>query len=1119
MYSLRSSWRVLFFGVLLFLGQSISTSLGGACQPPQRGSELVQLEVDSSVREPVSVGETVKLRWRLGPGFNRACKSPAYLLLSTSDAVRLSGSGIIALPPEAEAPFAIRFWKERMRVVIPLHARLKDEGAISISFFRPGRHEISWAAGELVGPSEKVTSASGAGSFELFEEARILKTFAIVPGRPIFSVNDQFSAQAPQKVVRSEAYEIQDFKGFFRVLDAASLETRFQLAGSQPALSPTGRFVYYFGSAPDSAAPDLSRFEVFDLVAGRSVVVNSREDDDSYGVGHNSVVSVRWGMRDSILVVGFGKGGRVGAFQTLIDRPGKFADLGANCCDAIDQGSTVSIDTENAEIIFSTKSGSQRVESLIYENAEIDAVVSPSELQQYNTLKGKSEEPDSEAALYDLIEKLEQRRAAAVGSMRLFKDRSPRRVDLRSTKKWDKGGEARAVYIPSIAQLASLGRGIRTRDQLAQPEPMQLQRRAVLPLKDDPFFDRAAQWGLSLAQPSFNRIKYARPANYDRDKDGSNWISKLFVASVPDAKPKESNALVGCAAWITGERELPENDVSAIGLDDVYQAWVWRSKEMDTWLLARECSTSPSVSDLFVHLAVVTKRKGQPAKLRWLNTRNYKEKTLETLLGLDFAPLPLPEVLAQIYEQRFLVLSIGNRDELVVYDIEQDRIGMAASDGNGRIPATQLYWTLDGRALKLNQDGTLGVFSRSTGQLLVRGRFIDDELLFFDQSGYYSGTFEAARYVYMRFPGLPVDFPLENLGAKLNQPAYIASRLVDKDQPRGALDLVAPPDVQLELKSIGDTSRRVSVTATSTAGLSLLRFFVNGQPVNELLVDGIQATREVRVPVTSASRWISVVALDQQGAQSLVASVPISQSTEVTASRLYLIAAATDQYQDDRLPALKAVRDAREFATTFSKSKLYKKVEQLSILADDDNVEASFKEKLHAIAKGATEADTVVVFLAGHGLTDTDGGLYLATKRTRVDSLSSTGWSWSAVSAAVKEVKARVLVFLDVCHGGASAGANDSATTGLLSQSRSILIFSASKGRQESSETSGGGLFTTALLATLTNDRARSDRNGNGVLELDEIYREVKSRVVRASGNKQTPWIARTNMVGPIPVH
>ena len=79
-----------------------------------------------------------------------------------------------------------------------------------------------------------------------------------------------------------------------------------------------------------------------------------------------------------------------------------------------------------------------------------------------------------------------------------------------------------------------------------------------------------------------------------------------------------------------------------------------------------------------------------------------------------------------------------------------------------------------------------------------------------------------------------------------------------------------------------------------------------------------------------------------------------------------------------------------------------------------------------------------------------------------------------------------------------------------------LTVFSASKGRELSEENPsiGGGVFTTALTRVIARDRADYDLNGNGIIEVSELYVWVKRQVVEQTEGRQTPWLARNQMIG-----
>ena len=104
---------------------------------------------------------------------------------------------------------------------------------------------------------------------------------------------------------------------------------------------------------------------------------------------------------------------------------------------------------------------------------------------------------------------------------------------------------------------------------------------------------------------------------------------------------------------------------------------------------------------------------------------------------------------------------------------------------------------------------------------------------------------------------------------------------------------------------------------------------------------------------------------------------------------------------------------------------------------------------------------------------------------------------------------------LDACHAGFAGKrdplSNDDAASALLTRSGApLLILAAAKGRQLSEESSkAGGLFTNAMVATLgRNARATEPAS------LTSFYDSVKSMVVKETGNRQTPWMVRSGLIG-----
>jgi uncharacterized caspase-like protein len=178
---------------------------------------------------------------------------------------------------------------------------------------------------------------------------------------------------------------------------------------------------------------------------------------------------------------------------------------------------------------------------------------------------------------------------------------------------------------------------------------------------------------------------------------------------------------------------------------------------------------------------------------------------------------------------------------------------------------------------------------------------------------------------------------------------------------------------------------------------------------------------------------------------------------------------------------------------------------------------------LEQAVQQASPEDTLAFFYAGHGVKDKDGRLYITTTTSDLGRLEETALSWTRIAGVLDKARARVVVFLDACHSGQAgapaAAPNDQAIARLFEQTRRpMIVFAASKGRQLSFEAAdsklGGGYFTQALSDIIAGNRAAYDLDGNGAIEVSELYRGLKAYVIDNSNGDQTPWLARQDVVG-----
>ena len=235
-----------------------------------------------------------------------------------------------------------------------------------------------------------------------------------------------------------------------------------------------------------------------------------------------------------------------------------------------------------------------------------------------------------------------------------------------------------------------------------------------------------------------------------------------------------------------------------------------------------------------------------------------------------------------------------------------------------------------------------------------------------------------------------------------------------------------------------------------------------------------------------------------------------------------MLAVGTDRYEDARLPDLAfAAADARNLVQGLAAAptRYYSAVET-RLIENEPDLGDRLPIELERMRVAAKPGDTVLIHFAGHGLLDEKGRFYLAGGATKGADIAGTALAWDDVVSRLARFEARVVVLLDACHSGAAdAATNDDAVDVLLASSNlPFAVLSASKGRQPSLESKlfGGGIFTTTVLDALTS--ADTDIDGNGTVELAELFAVAKRGVVAATDGRQTPWLARSRFVGEVPL-
>ena len=193
-------------------------------------------------------------------------------------------------------------------------------------------------------------------------------------------------------------------------------------------------------------------------------------------------------------------------------------------------------------------------------------------------------------------------------------------------------------------------------------------------------------------------------------------------------------------------------------------------------------------------------------------------------------------------------------------------------------------------------------------------------------------------------------------------------------------------------------------------------------------------------------------------------------------------------------------------------------------------VDAPERDLRRAIARfcaNRTADDTLVLFFSGHGLLDEEGHLHLAAKDTDPRLPNATALPADYIRAQLDRCSSRrQVLILDCCHSGAygrgakaALGERVGAGTALITAGYGRVVLTASDATQnawDGEQLQGApkaSVFTRYLVEGLRTGAA--DLDGDGLINIDELYEYVYGRVVSVS-SKQTPAKFADRQQGPI---
>jgi hypothetical protein len=1045
----------------------------------------------------VHAGEVKTISWSVGPRRGRA---PTYLMLAADAPIRTNGIGFYVLMPDAIAPFRLQQLKAQTRIVIPLH--IKDtarQGSLDIRPLQAGSLHLTAA---IVG---------FARCGELADTTPKSITLAVSAGTPEIVVSNRFELTRPDQSILSlnGTRRIDIIGARWRLVDAASGSQLSEQVGKNPSFSPTGRFV---------TATDEEEFNLYDAIDGNFV--------RKLGTGSWDLA---WDDRDSFLVIGAVGSGRISVDYPANDTTSPIS-VGDGCriCSGV-LTSAVKIDLENNLVLG-------------HGTAAFDNVA------------------DAYAWL--------------MTGHTFFRD-----IRNKPTGNASEGWSDGTVVHPMVYQ-NSIGEFVAPYQTVAFDIPKRwdfIDGLKFTALADRSYADDAQSKKIDATLhrflvPPFSSAKGADDNSVSRDPMvfATRGISRVFFSDGTLLSKHEQRLHEFGLELNTGPQ------IATLKADTVLKD----SGKSDTWLFSGDkkihvfnsaggggdnCGEATGGADGTITICAVTPIVEQLSTPRYkltffggtynngaggfLDAQRFMHdsrkpgQVFDLIEGTSGDPdSPATSCTTQIgacgisgtlFFDRYLVIWSKESFAAAVYDLDTHKllhslIRLPSPEVMERMSLSSDLKTL----IKIDSDGGFQILDLRRSQktadgkftaksvlnpVILSGRVVDDEVVVWAPTGQFDSTQEGASFVSLKLPGRQGDYTLQQYRGVLHKTGLLKTALAGDALPAVAIDKFPPA---ISVKPTSSPQRITAEVAILEETASSLRVYQDGQFTDEIAVPEGAKTVPIDVARLPGARWIAIVAKGTSGLYSQASTFDAGQ-VEGSRRRVHLISVGVDRYDDPGINQLElAASDAKRFYGAIeAKSGTSVEIVSHALLTDANASRDTILADLKSAIDTAQPGDTVLLFVAGHGIQTPDKQYYLATTQTRLSDIGGTALRWSDLAAVLAKSKSRIAVFLDSCHSG-SAGTgffatSDTTTNALIDNVPSgIVIFSAAKGRElsEESPSSGGGVFTDALVKAMAS--TATDLNHNGAIEASELYAGVKGAVMKATDGRQTPWFARNDMVG-----
>jgi uncharacterized caspase-like protein len=309
----------------------------------------------------------------------------------------------------------------------------------------------------------------------------------------------------------------------------------------------------------------------------------------------------------------------------------------------------------------------------------------------------------------------------------------------------------------------------------------------------------------------------------------------------------------------------------------------------------------------------------------------------------------------------------------------------------------------------------------------------------------------------------------------------------------------SPITIQLDMSDSPDPVNSIDIKVNGRQ--------VTPRAVRDLTPATQAQTRTVNVPLEKGENQIRVVASNDAGESAEDLIVYLEREGLLNRKgKLFILAIGVDVYANLSGALHYASADAKLIVDTLTKNAgpLHTDVKSQLLVSGGTTppTKANIEDAL-LLFREANPEDTVVLFLAGHGVNEGADYLFMPQDAQSTDDghwRPSSVVRWHVLQQALQEAHGSRIMFVDTCH---SRGAFSSRLVKDASDAN-IIVFAATDrdSAAQEREDLGHGVFTCALNEGL---QGGADFMKSGAIKILELSVFVSNQVKRLSNNEQEP--------------